>query len=249
LSNENIFINFLMKNMSEINSIINKLMRIYRETINFCKNNCKVFNCKSDIEKCSLISLISEYLLIQLIAINTFINELYLREKNNGSKIAHEKFNLSLIALGLISSTKTFNPKSILITKVHGESMQPTINPEDILIILPGQTAIEYLHKRCKPLTINDIVSYVPLPEEIAISIVKDKQIPLIYHRIINKESVHKPELGSIVLYEFKGDNNPNSDPHKLPSHLINGLVVKVIRKGSREWELLNNLINEIWNK
>ncbi|GEM_PF-5858716 len=243
--NEFNFQDYFERMKFNIITTINQLMKIYEDRVKWCMKNCKIFKDGSEIKKCAAISVVAGYLWNKLIALNTFIYQIYLKEKFVDEKFANKLLTLTLTAFGLYASTKSLYPKSLLITKVEGESMKPTINSGDILIILTGQTAIEYLHKRGKPIDVGDIVAYIPPPEQLAISLVKEKTIPLIYHRIIKKEVTGKP--GEVIIqYQFKGDANPKPDPWKLPSHSIVGLIVKVIKRDSEEWKILNMLLEEV---
>lgn len=103
------------------------------------------------------------------------------------------------------------------------QSMQPKINPGDMVAVVP---------QPCAKINVGDIISYHPRPNDPT----------LITHRVINKQVLGG---GENCQFRVKGDNNTSPDKEIITKEMVAGKVQYVIPKlgfvaqganGQRSW-------------
>ena len=199
-----------------------------------CKN-CKLFTSWEDRRRCVLIRKLYKWIVSAIYQGFKIVREL----KNRG--LEKERVD-AVVLLGILG--EAFHgafPNEIVIRQITGRSMEPTLEPGDIVCTLIGnQLSIEGI---C--IEKGDIVRYVlPLPAIIGLFINKNDRTTGFLHRV---KDIFKS--GNEVFFRFKGDACQNSDPWEVPEAFITRKVTKIIKKGDPAWRVLNDLIQKVFRR
>jgi len=121
-----------------------------------------------------------------------------------------------------------FSKGGFFVTRVRGESMTPTLEPDDFIIEKPLSKKEEVKE--------GEIVTYVRSTFDIIALLLSgwEEVYPVVCHRVTRVDK----EEGDIIT---KGDNNKKEDPPVDRDNVISK-VIRVVKKGTPEYQVLKEI-------
>lgn len=229
---ENSYLKLMDKIKENVEHVVKDFFDELEEELKKCKG-CKAVRTWKKRRRCVLINKLYRWVVYVSCVAMKLLEELANR------KMDEERVD-AIVILGILGEL-FHGPyrNEIVVRYAAGDSMKPAIETGDIVCsLVGGQLAVEGIS-----IEKGDVVRYILPPDYLAYMFIKEKIRTLGFlHRVVEIS-----KRGDDFLFRFKADASNKPDPWQVPWLFLGRKLIKIIKKGTQEWKLLDKLIKEAW--